>query len=66
MATVPRIPDYGMAKQHDARTVRMFRVMEALDFGNGDGLMLSSGGDGDNGEMLMDLMDTYFKMQDGV
>lgn len=55
------IKDYGFAKPHDKRSVRMYDFIGRLDFINGAGLDLKSGGDGDNGEMLMDLLDAYWK-----
>lgn len=56
--------DYGFAKDHDERSVRMFKAIEKLDFENGDTFCFKSGGDGDNGEMLMDLLDAYWKAYD--
>jgi len=61
---IPQIKDYGFAKDHDERSVRMFQSIEAIDFENGDAFCFKSGGDGDNGEMLMDLLDAYWKAYD--
>jgi hypothetical protein len=58
------IKDYGFAKEHDPRSVRMYKFIDAADFANGDAFCFKSGGDGDNGEMLMDLLDAYWKQYD--
>jgi hypothetical protein len=50
---------------HDERSVEIFEFMAKYDskFG-GDSMELSSGGDGDNGESLMYLLDEYFAAKD--
>lgn len=46
---------------HDPRSVELYKHIEKLDFDEcNDSLCLKSGGDGDNGEHLMYLMDDYF------
>ncbi len=63
MATIPKleIPDYGFGKDHDPRSKEIYDFISEADFQNGDVFCFKSGGDGDNGEMLMDLLDAYFK-----
>lgn len=47
---------------HDPRSVRIYKFIEKLDFEKcGDFFCFKSGGDGDNGEHLMYLMDCYFE-----
>lgn len=58
------IEDYGFGKDHDPRSEELFGFIEEVDFRNGDVFCFKSGGDGDNGEMLMDLFDAYFKAKD--
>lgn len=68
MATSPNeeivIKDYGCGKDHDPRSEKIFRFIEEADIQNGDVFYFKSGGDGDNGEMLMDLLDAYWKSVD--
>jgi len=46
---------------HDPRSVDLFKHIARVDFEeNGDSFRFKSGGDGDNGECLMYLMDDYF------
>jgi len=59
-----KLEDYGFGKEHDPRSEKIFRFIEQVDLVNGDGFCFKSGGDGDNGEMLMDLLDAYFKESD--
>ena len=50
---------------HDKRSEEIFRSIQNIDRGeNGNWMDLESGGDGDNGEHLMYLMDIHFEMQD--
>ena len=55
-----KIIDYGFVKQHNPKSVELFEFISTLDFENGDYFCFESGGDGDNGEILMDLFDYYF------
>jgi hypothetical protein len=50
---------------HHPKSEELYRAIEWLDweFG-GDGLCLKSGGDGDNGEHLMFLLDIWFESQE--
>ena len=51
--------------EHDERSIEMYKFIEQYDFKFcGDALCLSSGGDGDNGEHLMYLMDEFFANKD--
>lgn len=46
---------------HDPRSVELYRAIAQLDFEHGgDRFCFKSGGDGDNGEHLMYLLDMYF------
>ena len=45
---------------HDPRSVALYKSIEALDFEQGDYFGFKSGGDGDNGEHLMYLLDMHF------
>lgn len=56
-----KIENYGMAKVHNPKSVDIYKFVSDLDFENGDFFWFKSGGDGDNGEYLMDLLDYYFK-----
>ncbi|MDY2593929.1 MAG: hypothetical protein SOW34_03285 [Oliverpabstia sp.] len=58
------IKDYGMVKEHHPKSQEIYRFISELDFANGDAFVFKSGGDGDNGELLMDLLDCYFARQD--
>ena len=49
---------------HDRRSEKLYRAIAALDFENGDSFCFKSGGDGDNGEQLMYLLDVYFEQED--
>lgn len=50
---------------HHPKSVALFKRIEYLDFHlSGDYFCWKSGGDGDNGEMLMYEMDIYFEEQD--
>ena len=51
--------------QHDERSIEIYESIAKLDFDNGDVLELKSGGDGDNGERLLDLLDLHFEAKDG-
>jgi len=52
---------YERGLPHDARSVELFKFIEKLDFEEGsDFFCFKSGGDGDNGEHLMYLLDVYF------
>ena len=51
--------------EHDPRTILMYEFISQLDFNEAnDAFGFSSGGDGDNGEHLMYLMDCYFAASD--
>ena len=50
---------------HDPRSIEMYKFIELLDYERcGDSFGFKSGGDGDNGENLMYLMDIYFELKD--
>jgi len=49
---------------HRQESVALYRRIEALDFENGDRFCFKSGGDGDNGEHLMYLLDILFDEDD--
>jgi hypothetical protein len=46
---------------HDPRTIKIYEHISRLDYEeNSDSFCFTSGGDGDNGESLMYLIDDYF------
>jgi len=49
---------------HDKRSEKIYRAIANLDFENGDSFCFKAGGDGDNGEQLMYLLDVYFEQED--
>jgi len=50
---------------HDPRSIEIYEAIAKLDWEEGDDSMcLTSGGDGDNGEGLMYLLDVYFEDKD--
>ncbi len=49
---------------HHPMSLKLMKHMAAVDFENGDSLDLSYGGDGDNGETMMFLMDSFFEQHD--
>ena len=61
---LPKLVDYGMGKEHDPRSLKIYKFISDTDFVNGDFFVFKSGGDADNGEFLMDLLDAYFKEED--
>lgn len=51
----------GLAKKHLPVTTELFKHIAEVDFTKcGDYFCFKSGGDGDNGEVLMDEIDDYF------
>lgn len=51
--------------EHDPRSVLLYEFISELDFNEAnDSFGFKSGGDGDNGEHLMYLMDCYFAAKD--
>lgn len=53
---------YGMAKEHTAEARRIMEFLAFADYSFfGDGFDFRVGGDGDNGEFLMDMLDLYFE-----
>lgn len=51
---------------HDERSKKLYKFISDLDFHEGgDCFGFKSGGDGDNGEYLMYLLDEYFAHSDG-
>ena len=56
--------DYGMVKEHNIKSKEIYDFISELDFQNGDVFCFKSGGDGDNGEFLMDLLDCYFNRKE--
>lgn len=50
---------------HDPRSEEIIRAMAKLDVAiGGDALWINIGGDGDNGEHMMYLLDCYFEAKD--
>lgn len=58
---LPKIDNYGIAKSHHVKSKEIYDFISETDFANGDAFCFKKGGDGDNGEMLMDLLDAYFQ-----
>src|SRR5574343_331977 len=49
-------------EKHDQRSIEIYNFIEKLDFKEGeDFFCFKSGGEGDNGEHLMYLLDMYFE-----
>jgi len=56
---------YDRSHPHDPRSIELFHSIEKLDFEEGgDRFCFKSGGDGDNGEHLMYLLDVHFARRD--
>lgn len=51
---------------HDPRSKELYASIAKLDFEQGDVFCFKSGGDGDNGEHLMFLLDMHFAELDAV
>lgn len=50
---------------HHPRSIKLYELIAGVDFKfNGDAHCFKSGGDGDNGESLMYLMDVIFDAED--
>lgn len=49
---------------HLPQTLRFYRKLRDLDYENGDVFDFKAGGDGDNGEHLMYLLDVLFEEMD--
>lgn len=50
---------------HHPKSIELFKALEHIDLVHGkDFFYWKSGGDGDNGEMLMYELDIYFECQD--
>lgn len=52
---------WGQGIDHNPKSIALFKALEKLDLENGDYFCFKSGGDGDNGEHLMYLLDIYFE-----
>ena len=53
--------------EHDVRSREIYKAIAEIDFTeNNDSFCFKSGGDGDNGESLMYLLDVYFERKDAV
>jgi hypothetical protein len=51
--------------EHDSRSITLYEFISQLDFNEaGDAFGFVSGGDGDNGEHLMYLLDCWFASKD--
>jgi hypothetical protein len=51
--------------EHDPRSVEIYQAIAKIDYEeNDDSFGFKAGGDGDNGEQLMYLLDCYFEDQD--
>lgn len=53
--------------EHDPQSIALYRSIAAIDFEqNDDYFYWKSGGDGDNGEALMYILDVHFEQQRAV
>jgi hypothetical protein len=51
--------------EHDPRSVELYKAIAKIDYEEcSDSFCFKSGGDGDNGETLMYLLDLYFEDKD--
>lgn len=67
MASEARTPNqrWETGVAHDPRSEEIYKSVAKIDFDlNDDGFCFKSGGDGDNGEELMYLLDEHFQRQD--
>lgn len=65
--TIPLGDRWEEGIEHDARSQEIYGFISDYDWKfNGDALGLSAGGDGDNGEELMYLLDEYFAAKDSL
>ena len=55
----------GLAKQHLPQSEKLFKHIAKLDWEYGDFFCFKDGGDGDNGEILMDYFDDFFAKHGG-
>lgn len=56
---------WEQGKAHDPRSVHLYKSIAEIDFKEGgDFFCFKSGGDGDNGEHLMYLLDIHFERKD--
>lgn len=52
---------------HDPRSLALYKSIAAIDFKvGGDFFQFKSGGDGDNGEHLLYLLDIHFEREDAL
>lgn len=61
---LPKIENYGMSVEHNLKSKEIYDFISEVDFVNGDAFCFKCGGDGDNGEMFMSLLDEYFKQKE--
>lgn len=54
----------GFAVNHDIRSKKIYNFIAEMDYKNGDYFCFKSGGDGDNGELILAYLDEYFKIKD--
>jgi hypothetical protein len=67
MSNPPRTPNerWEAGIEHDPRSVEIFKSIADIDYNdNNDHWCWKSGGDGDNGENLMYLLDEHFQRKD--
>lgn len=53
-----------MSVEHNSKSKEIYDFISEVDFVNGDAFCFKCGGDGDNGEMFMSLLDEYFKQKE--
>ncbi|QOS99984.1 hypothetical protein JNUCC42_04305 [Brevibacterium sp. JNUCC-42] len=55
---------WELGLDHHPKSIKLYRHIDKVDFEHGDYFYWKSGGDGDNGEQLMYLMDSFFELED--
>lgn len=57
---------WEQGREHNPKSVELYKALAKLDEANGDCFDFKSGGDGDNGEHLMYLLDIWFETNNPV
>lgn len=58
---------WALGEHHDSRSIALYKRIEEIDFEHfGDSFCFKSGGDGDNGETLMYILDIIFEERDAL
>ncbi len=63
--TIPIMERWNQGMKHDPRSIAIYEFISTYDITHcNDFFCFKSGGDGDNGEYLMYLLDEYFAYKD--